>query len=155
MGHAMFDPRDVKVLEHGHNTQELFSLIGECFADPSFRKLFGRSMTSMPGDVWLVWIKEERLDDGYLVGRCIRGFAALRLKPRKKAELCHAWTLPTSRRKGFNTWSVSRRIELARERGIKTLHTIVKPTRAAHYEALGFTLHAQRGQYTTYELRLA
>lgn len=139
-----FGPDDVKVLEHGSDTKQLFGLIGEFFASPSFRKLFGRPMASVRGDIWLVWVVDGQ----------VLGFAALRLKPGKKGELCHAWTAESCRGKGFNTWSIARRVELARDHGLKTVQTIIKPERAARYEALGFQSVIQRGQYTTYELRL-
>ena len=143
-GGDMFDPADVRVLEHGKDTRELFALIGEHFASPTLRLSFGRPMTSVPGDLWLVWE----------VNGQVLGFAALRMKPGKSAEICHAWTDEGARRKGFNTWSVGRRVEMARDHGRCRVQVIIKPARAARYEALGFQPVFQRGQYTTYELRL-
>lgn len=134
---------EIETLRHADPAEKkrLFCLIGEYFADPDLRRAFGRPMTSTPEYTWVIAIG----DDGE-----IAGFAGLRVQRNRKAELCHSYTTPAYRGKGFNTWSIQERLRLAVAQGATEIITTIKPARARKYIDVGFVEHGRRGQYAVY-----
>jgi len=133
----------ISIRRYTHDDDELWTLAGRWFADAKIRQGLGRSMTSAPGFMW--WLAID--------GVQVVGIAALSPKPHGRAELRHAYVLPSYRGRGIYRALLNARIEYAHGLYDQLLTVSTEASRHA-LEKTGFVTYSWRGRYAQMALDL-
>jgi len=135
-----------RIIEVERNDPRFWLIIGPLCAEPSVRKEVGGPISVLPGDRWFVALGAD--------GQAIACGVLRRGKPGEAA-LAHAWVHPDHRRNSLHAELLERRIDAAREDGLRKLHTVASPEARSNYERHGFVETGKRGKFTVMILDLA
>jgi GNAT superfamily N-acetyltransferase len=111
-------------------------LVGPLCASQAVRRELGASPRVENGDVWLVGT-----DGGLAAACCCR-------VGRRGALLCHAYVMPSHRRKGLYRYMIEYLSGVCFGRGLHAIHAVASPEVVDTLDGLGFERRGMRGRYT-------
>lgn len=126
-----------------------YARVGHLFVDKEIRKEMGGPLDSTDDYLWLLVI--DRAD-------VIIAFACLdtgRLAAHGEVWFDNAYVFPAYRAQGLHAKLSDLRMRIAKDLGAKVIKGLARPTAYLAFEARGFDVVAQRGQYRTYQKRIA
>lgn len=125
-----------------------YARVGHLFVDKAIRKEMGGPLDSNDNYIWLIVFKATTDE--------IMAFACLDTG-RKPGEawLDNAYVFPDYRHMGLHTRLTELRMQMIRHMpGVTTIKGLATPASRTQFEAHGFTVASERGQYRVYEKKV-
>lgn len=125
----------------------LFARIGPLGFDVAVHRELEGPMIHRPGTIWVLALHDD----------AVVACAALHtdhLVPGGVVEFDNAYVRPDHRQHGLHGRLFDLRMQIAQEIGATTARGLARPTARLAFEAHGFTVKSQRGQWRVYERRL-
>lgn len=122
-----------------------YARVGHLFVDKEIRKEMGGPLDSNDEWIWLLVLDPA---DAIVAFACLN---CERLATKREVWFDNAYVKPDHRQHGLHAMLTDLRMDLARSVGAQVLKGLARPTAYISFEARGFEVVRQNGQYRTYQ----